>query len=95
MLREQKPMSELAGSMERFPQILEGYTFSRRLPLDQMPKLQAAMRGAEEALGHDGRIVVRWSGTEPKLRLMGESTDESKLRNIMAELRGAAEEDLR
>lgn len=95
MLRAQKPMSELAKSMERFPQILEGYTFPRRLPLDQMPKLQAAMRRAEEVLGLDGRIVVRWSGTEPKLRLMGESTDETKLRNIMAELRGAAEEDLR
>lgn len=95
MLREQKPMSELAASMERFPQILEGYTFSRRLPLDEMPKLQRAMRAAESTLGLDGRIVVRWSGTEPKLRLMGESTDEVKLRTIMAELRSAAEEDLR
>jgi phosphoglucosamine mutase len=95
MLREQKPMSELARCMERFPQILEGYTFPRRLPLDQMANLQKAMRAAEQTLGKEGRIVVRWSGTEPKLRLMGESTDETKLRNIMAELRAAAEIDLR
>ncbi len=95
MLREQKPMSELARCMERFPQILEGYTFPRRLPLDQMENLQKAMRAAEETLGKEGRIVVRWSGTEPKLRLMGESTDETKLRNIMGELRTAAEIDLR
>jgi len=95
MLREQKPMSELASTIERFPQILEGHTYSRRLPLDQMPALQKAMRAAEETLGKEGRIVVRWSGTEPKLRLMGESSDEGKLRRILSELRIAAEEDLR
>jgi phosphoglucosamine mutase len=95
MLREQKPMSELAGTIERFPQILEGHTFARRLPLEQMPTLQSAMRSAEHTLGKEGRIVVRWSGTEPKLRLMGESSDETKLRNILGELRAAAEHDLR
>jgi phosphoglucosamine mutase len=95
MLREQKPMSELSRSIERFPQILEGYTFSRRMPLDQMPELQKAMRAAEASLGNEGRIVVRWSGTEPKLRLMGESSNEHKLRQILGDLRSAAERDLK
>jgi phosphoglucosamine mutase len=95
MLREQKPMSELSRVMERFPQILEGYTFSRRLPLDQMPTLTRAMSAAEATLGKEGRIVVRWSGTEAKLRLMGEGSDESKLRAVLAELRSAAEYDLK
>lgn len=95
LVREQRAMSELAKVMERVPQVLTGATFARRMPLQEMAALQKCMAGAEKKLGKSGRILVRWSGTEPKLRFMAEGPDESKLRRILADLREAAEHDLR
>jgi phosphoglucosamine mutase len=81
MLRTGKPLSELAAAaMERVPQILENVTLSRRRPLEEMVELARASEAVRKALGHEGRLLVRWSGTEPKLRIMLEGPDERRLR---------------
>lgn len=89
-----RPLSELAHeAMERVPQILENVTLSRRMPLEKMSALSSGTAKVKDALGEDGRVLVRWSGTEPKLRIMLEGPDEAKLRRWAKELAAAAKKD--
>jgi phosphoglucosamine mutase len=94
MIRREKPLSELAReAMTRVPQVLENVTLPRRRPLEEMKKLQAAMRSVSKSLGRGGRILVRWSGTEPKLRVMIEGEDETAIRGHAKSLIDAARQD--
>jgi phosphoglucosamine mutase len=94
MIDEGRPLSELASSvMQRVPQILENVTLPARLPLEQMVQLAAASRTIEEELGKSGRILVRWSGTEPKLRIMVEGEDEARIGEYVKMLAAAAQKD--
>jgi phosphoglucosamine mutase len=94
MVREQKPLSELSKIMQRLPQVLESVTFTKRRPLEEMAELSRRMTFAEQKLGDEGRILVRWSGTEPKLRVMLEGPDVGMLNELAADMLGAARKDL-
>jgi phosphoglucosamine mutase len=94
MIREGRPLSELAKeAMVRLPQVLEGVTLKSRRPIESMPRLSKAIASYESDLGAEGRILVRWSGTEPKLRVMVEGPDEARIRQIALELCEAARTD--
>jgi phosphoglucosamine mutase len=58
-----------------------------------MRELSRRIAAAETELGTGGRVLVRWSGTEPKLRLMLEGPDPETLRTILAEMTEAARRD--
>lgn len=95
MLRTGKPLSELArGAMERVPQVLENVTLPARRPLEQMAELQRASKDVQAKLGREGRVLVRWSGTEPKLRIMIEGPDEACIRDWAKQLVEAAGRDV-
>jgi phosphoglucosamine mutase len=91
--REKRPMSELAQVMVRVPQVLESIQLKRRVPLADMPKLSQCIAAAEKKLGKEGRVLVRWSGTEAKLRLMAEGPSTKQLRSMLAEMAQAARQD--
>jgi phosphoglucosamine mutase len=80
MVREGKRLSELATLMTRYPQVLLNFPVERKVPIDQLPAVAAAITKIEQALGDDGRVLVRYSGTEPKARVMIEGTDEKVIR---------------
>jgi phosphoglucosamine mutase len=65
-----------------------------RRPIEQMPKLSRQIQMAEASLGVEGRVLVRWSGTEPKLRFMVEGPDPARLQEMVAEMADAARADL-
>ena len=95
MLEEGKPLSELAsGAMERVPQVLENATFVSRMPLDAMKVMRLTVDRIEKVLGERGRILVRWSGTEPKLRVMVEGEDHDQISSYAREILAAAKKDL-
>jgi len=95
MMRTGKPLSELArAAMERVPQVLENVTLPSRRPLDEMEELRRSQQKIEKVLGRDGRVLVRWSGTEPKLRIMIEGPEETKIRAFAQELAEAARKDV-
>jgi phosphoglucosamine mutase len=95
MMRTGKPLSELAKTaMERVPQVLENVTLPLRKPLEDMKELASAQAKVEKALGADGRVLVRWSGTEPKLRIMLEGPEENRIRAFAKELAEAAKKDV-
>jgi phosphoglucosamine mutase len=96
MVREEKPLSELAkAAMDRFPQILENISLPARRAIEDMPRLFAGIERSSRALGANGRVLVRWSGTEPKLRIMVEGPTEDKIRRIAQELAELARADMR
>jgi phosphoglucosamine mutase len=95
MVRTGRPLSELAGTaMERVPQVTESVTLSSRRPLEEMAALQRASERIRSTLGSEGRVLVRWSGTEPKLRVMLEGPDEARIRDWARELTEAARQDV-
>jgi phosphoglucosamine mutase len=94
MLRTGRPLSELAErSMQRVPQVLESVTLPARRPLEEMKRLADLTAKIVKALGADGRVLVRWSGTEPKLRVMLEGPREDRIRAWAKELVDAARKD--
>ena len=83
MMRTGRPLSELAReAMERVPQVLENVTLSARRPLEEMANLARAVEGSRVGAGGSGRLLVRWSGTEPKLRIMIEGPDEARIAGL-------------
>lgn len=95
MVRTERPLSELAReAMERVPQITESVALAECRPLEEMPTLTRTSVRVREALGDEGRVLVRWSGTEHKLRVMVEGPDEERIREWARELVAAAERDV-
>ena len=95
MVKTGKPVSELArAAMERVPQVLENISLPARRPLDQMAKLSATTAKVKQELGEDGRILIRWSGTEAKLRIMVEGPDEARIAAWAQDLIAAARADI-
>lgn len=80
MIRTGKPLSELRNKMERYPQISRSFPVDQKKPLDTLSKTQKEIAAIEDKLGAEGRVLVRYSGTESKLRIMVEGTDEAMLK---------------
>ena len=89
MAKEGKPLSELAQVMTRTPQVLINTAVDKKVPLEQLPDVQAMIASIEKQLGDDGRVLVRYSGTESKARVMIEGLDESQIKGWAEELAGA------
>ena len=81
MVGEGRPLSEIAGqAMVRYPQVLVNFPVANRRPLEELPEVGRAISSIEGVLGPEGRVVVRYSGTELKARVMIEGADESAIR---------------
>jgi phosphoglucosamine mutase len=93
MGRQQKPLSELASIFEPVPQTLLSLAVKERRELEAIPEVTRAIAAAEEKLGKEGRVFVRYSGTEPKVRILIEGPDSSRneehAQSIAAALRSA------
>ena len=72
MIKEGKPLSELARMMDIFPQKLINVDVKRKPDIEKVPKLVEAIRQAESELGSEGRVLVRYSGTQNMCRVMVE-----------------------
>jgi phosphoglucosamine mutase len=80
MKRTAKPLSELTKVMRAVPQILLNVKVSKKPELDKVPDLQDAIQASERRLNGSGRVLVRYSGTEPLLRIMVEGEREAVIR---------------
>ena len=72
--------------MPRFPQRLKNTRVSAKPRIADNPALAAAVRRAEEELGADGRVVVRYSGTEPLVRVMIEGPEQAQVDRLVDEI---------
>ncbi len=83
MIKTGKKLSEL-GDFEVYPQEMINITVSSKPPLASLKTVASAIRKAEEALGADGRVLVRYSGTENKCRVMVEGKDAALVKEHVA-----------
>lgn len=84
MEKQGKPISELAGIMESFPQVLKNVRTAERIDANKIKGFPERVAAFEDQLGSDGRILVRASGTEPVIRVMVEGQDEKEI-DVMAD----------
>ena len=88
MKQTDRPVSDLCRVFEPVPQILENVRFSTGVPLENEDVI-AAIQAGEKKLGNSGRLVIRKSGTEPLIRVMGEGDDAVLVQNVVAEIVGS------
>ena len=94
IIRTGRPLSELAGIMESYPQKLVNVRVASKRDLATVPTFQARLSAAEGALGGKGRILVRFSGTEPLVRVMVEGEKEDQIQTIAQDLALCLEQEL-
>jgi phosphoglucosamine mutase len=81
---ESKPLSELKKNMTVFPQALINVTVKNKPEISNLPAAQEAIRSVERDLGEKGRVLVRYSGTQPICRVMVEGPTKRKLKGIVS-----------
>ena len=77
--RAHKPIAELVADMKVFPQRIQNVKVREKLPMDQLPPVMETIRAAERELDGNGRVVVRYSGTEKLARVMVEAESEEAM----------------
>jgi len=77
--RAGKPLAELVSDMKVFPQRIENVKVREKLPMEQLPPVMETIRAAERELDGNGRVVVRYSGTEKLVRVMVEAESEEAM----------------
>lgn len=75
-------LDEAHARLPRYPQVIKNLRVREKPPISSNGTLAAAVQAAEEALAGDGRVVVRYSGTEPLLRVMVEGSDRGRVEQI-------------
>ena len=75
-------LSELLAGFERFPQVLENLRVRSKPPLESLPAVREAAAEVERELGDEGRLVLRYSGTEPLARVMIEGPDQATIERL-------------
>jgi phosphoglucosamine mutase len=86
MKRKGQPLSQLRQVMKGYPQKLLNLKVRHKPAWESVPPLAAAVREMEKFLGRQGRILLRYSGTEPKVRLLVEADEEDKIRKVQERL---------
>lgn len=94
MVETKKPLAELADFMTVFPQKICSLPVKRKTPLAELPLLSGAIAAAAEELGDAGRTIVRYSGTENKIRILVEAEDEEAVVRWADRLCAAATQEL-
>ncbi|HYR20135.1 MAG TPA: phosphoglucosamine mutase [Myxococcales bacterium] len=93
MVQSGKPMSELARMMDVYPQAQLNLAVREKPELGSLPAVMRAVRDVEKKLGKEGRVLVRYSGTEPKVRVLVEGPEKKLIEGyaggIAAELKKA------
>jgi phosphoglucosamine mutase len=94
MLRKEKPLSEMLAGYVKFPQKLINVPVVQRPPLESIESIAKVIKDKEQLLGDSGRVFVRYSGTENKVRVMVECEDEALCRQHAMEVADVVEREL-
>ena len=94
MLATGRPLSELRRVMRKFPQLTAALEVREKIPFEKLPGVTAAMDALESEFGASGRVLVRYSGTEAKLRLLVEGPTDAVVAAGLARLDAAVRAEL-
>jgi len=79
MLKKEKTLAQLAECMNEFPQLLTNIDVKKKPPLKECLPMKNIIRECDYALGKNGRVIVRYSGTENKIRILVEASEKSEV----------------
>jgi phosphoglucosamine mutase len=94
MAESGKPLSELRKVLHKYPQAQRAVAVKAKPPLETVPEVHAAITAAEQVLAPRGRVLVRYSGTEPKLRILLEGRDAAVLEDHADRIAAAVRQSL-
>jgi phosphoglucosamine mutase len=94
MARTGRSLSDLIADLKVFPQTIQNVPVREKTPFAQVPAIQQAIQSAERELDGNGRVVVRYSGTEPLARVMVEAESEETMRALAANIAGTIKQAL-
>ncbi len=94
MKRRGLKISELSQQLTPMPQVLLNVPVKRKLPIEEATNLDTHIRQVEKELGEKGRLLIRYSGTEPLLRIMVEGPDHGQIKKIAEEISETAQQEL-
>lgn len=94
MKRSKKPLSELAKAMTAVPQILVNIRVKQKPVLESIPEIDQAIQENNRRLNGSGRVLVRYSGTEPLLRIMVEGEHASVVKDVADDLARVVQEHI-
>ena len=94
MVRSGRPLADLVSDLKMFPQKIQNVRVREKIPFAQVPAIQSAIAAAEKELDGNGRVVVRYSGTEALARVMVEAESEAKMQAITATIAGEIQKAL-
>src|SRR5271155_3713771 len=89
MARSGKPLADLIGDLKVFPQTIQNIRVREKIPFAQVPEIQRTIEAAEKELDGNGRVVVRYSGTEALARVMVEAESEERMLALAGNIAGA------
>jgi phosphoglucosamine mutase len=89
-----KTLSELCRGIEKFPQVHRNVRVREKPPLESIPEIQKVLDEKKKALGEKGRILVRYSGTEPVCRIMVEGVSHKEIKNVADEIEEVIERSI-
>ena len=89
MVRSGKSLAELVSDLKVFPQTIRNVRVREKIPFAQIPAVHAAITSAERELDGNGRVVVRYSGTEALARVMIEAESKEQMDRIAVSIAGA------
>jgi phosphoglucosamine mutase (EC 5.4.2.10) len=90
-----KLLSELAHLLEPFPQVLKNVRVVKKTPFEEVPAIAKAVEAVERGMAGKGRVLLRYSGTEPLARVMVEGENPDKVEQYAGELAELLEKNLR
>jgi len=82
MARTERSLAELVSDLKTFPQTIQNVRVREKVPFAQVPEVQRAIESAERDLDGNGRVIIRYSGTEPLARVMVEAESQEKMQRI-------------
>ena len=92
--RTGQSLAELVADLKVFPQVIQNIRVREKVPFKQVPEVQQAIESAERELNGNGRVVVRYSGTEPLARVMVEAESEDKMKSLAGHIADAIRQTL-
>jgi phosphoglucosamine mutase len=94
MIETGRPLSELKKVLKKYPQAQRNLKVREKPALETLPVLQALVKEAERKLNGKGRVLLRYSGTEPKIRLLIEGRDEALINGHADRIAGAIQDTI-
>ena len=93
--QSKKKLSELANCIQKYPQVIINIDVEEKIPLKNLTELNLSIESAKKTLGDQGRVFVRYSGTQQMLRIMVEGKEKKLITELANNIADNAKKELK